>query len=185
MGRYQKLTRNIPWWSFGRETPASRIGRSLVPVGVFPRDPPQIPPEQASTFSMTDPGNEEYLMNIIGTAIQGGPGKLVTCGHVVEALIKTQKRSYMLSRIFREDTVICVPFPINYDHAINYVDPRTDALNPIVDLAVMIMPVKSTKERPYEAPSVKWGDSTKVGVGDQVIVGGYPHGKDICGSSSK
>lgn len=179
MGKYQDLTKNIPWWSFGRETSASRIGRSLVPVGVFPRDPPPIPPEEASTFSLTDPSNEDYLMNIIGTAIQGGPGKLVTCGHVVEALVKTQKRGYILSRIFRENTVICTPFRITYYHAIKYVDPRTDALNPIVDLAALIIPAKSTKERPYEAPSVKWGDSTKLGVGDQVVVGGYPYGKEM------
>jgi S1-C subfamily serine protease len=32
---------------------------------------------------------------------------------------------------------------------------------------------------PYETPPVEWGDSTQLGIGDRIMVGGYPLGTDM------
>jgi hypothetical protein len=172
-------TKDIPWTSFGRETPASRVGQSLVPVGTYPFELAPSISESTPAVDVTAPGSEGFLMNIIGTAIQAGDGKLVTCTHVVEALFKSEQKlsHYILSRIFRGSTVFAVPYPIQV--SIPYIDIRTSKPNPKVDLAALICPVVSTEEVPYEIPDVRWGDSTRLGVGDPVIVGGYPHGKKM------
>ena len=39
-----------------------------------------------------NPDIDKYLMNIVGTSIQAGKGKLVTCGHVVEAIVDQKAR---------------------------------------------------------------------------------------------
>lgn len=70
-----------------------------------------------------------------------------------------------------------VPYPI--PHALRYVDPRTDQVNPGVDLAVLLVPAKSTMAVPYEVPKIRWGNSTRVGVGDTVVIAGYPLGTDM------
>jgi len=62
---------------------------------------------------------------------------------------------------------------------IPYRDPRTNEENHGVDLSVIILPVRRTAEHPYDVPEVKWGDSAQLGVGDQVILGGYPYGKQM------
>ncbi len=31
----------------------------------------------------------------------------------------------------------------------------------------------------YDVPVIRWGDSTSLGVGHQVVVGGYPYGTDL------
>lgn len=181
MGKYQDLTNHIPWHSLGRDTVAARVGNSIVPVGVLPYETrgPMDQLDSTNTFSINDSFYEEYLMNIIGTAIQGGKGKLVTCGHVVEALVKNKNQGYILATIRKGNLIAFVPYRIDYSHAIGYVDPRTDSINPNVDLAVLIIPAKSTPNVPYEMSPVRWGDSTKLGVGDQVAVGGFPLGKDM------
>jgi S1-C subfamily serine protease len=84
---------------------------------------------------------------------------------------------YILARAFREDTVLAVPYAIQA--SIWYMDIRTNKSNRDVDLAAMIVPAKSTPDAPYEVPPVKWGDSRRLGVGDSVIVGGYPYGKQM------
>jgi hypothetical protein len=165
--------------AFGRVTAAARVGRSLVPVGVYPFD---LPPYSESTprVDATAPGNEQYLMNIVGTAMQAGDGKLITCAHVTEGLLTQHQKSrhYMLARLFREGAVLFVPYPIEI--SIPFIDDQTGKPNPKVDAAVIISSAKSTAELPYEVPNIKWGDSTKLGVGDAVIVGGYPYGEQMC-----
>lgn len=116
-------------------------------------------------------------MNIVGTAIQAGDGKLGTCAHVVKAVNEQKARGYILSRLFREGLFVYAPYPIQF--AMEYVDPRTKKENKNVDLSLLIVPVKSTKELPYEVPNVEWGDSSQLGVGDSVIVGGYPYGTEM------
>jgi hypothetical protein len=155
----QDKTKDIPWTSFGRETPAARVGRSLVPVGVYSFDLPPFNPAGAPVVNLTTPRNEDYLMNIVGTAIQAGDGKLVTCAHVDQALLNSQKKTkhYILARIHRKETVQVVPYPIPV--SIPYFDIRTDKPNPEVDLAVLLVPAKSIERLPYEVPSVRWGDS--------------------------
>ena len=32
---------------------------------------------------------------------------------------------------------------------------------------------------PYMVPNINWGDSTKLGIGDRVVIGGYALGKDM------
>lgn len=179
MGSYQKITKKIPWNSFGKKTVASRVGLSVVPVGILPFQPikPPYPNGFPPLIHMDDSNIEKYLMNIVGTAIQAGNGKLVTCAHVVEGLIEQKGQGYILARIIRAGTIAYIPYPIQC--SLRYVDPRTDAVNLNVDLATLIVSAKSTKEIPYETPNVSWGDSSKLGVGDQVIIGGYPCGKEM------
>jgi S1-C subfamily serine protease len=177
LGKYQDLTKNIPWKSFGKDSSTSKVGLSLVPVGILPFKPLPTHPNVLPAIHFNDPDAEKYLMNIVGTAIQACDGKLVTCAHVIEALIEQKSRGYILSRIMRDGTIIYIPYPIQY--ALRYVDPRTDKVNLNVDMAVLIVLAKSTKEIPYGPPNVCWGDSSKLGVGDQVIIGGYPLGKEM------
>ncbi|MBI5583372.1 MAG: trypsin-like peptidase domain-containing protein, partial [Deltaproteobacteria bacterium] len=126
---------------------------------------------------MRQNGAEQYLMNIVGTAIQAGNGKLVTCRHVVEAILDQGANGYILSRIMRDGTIAYVPYPIV--KALRYVDPRTDAVNGEVDLSVLLVPAKSTEHAPYETPTVSWGDSSGLGVGESILVCGYPHGTEM------
>ena len=167
MGKYQEITKSIPWSNLGRETVASMVGRSIIPVGILPFQPVPIKDDKMPAISQQEPGYEQYLMNIVGTAIQAGNGKLVTCKHVVEALFAQSGRGYVLSRIVRKGTVTYVPYQIV--KALRYIDPRTDAVNDEVDLCVLIVPAKNTENIPYETPSVEWGDSSELGVGDQVV----------------
>lgn len=58
-------------------------------------------------------------------------------------------------------------------------DIRTNQVNNKVDLAVLLCAAKSTRELPYQALIARWGDSTRLGVGDEVLIGGYPYGKEM------
>jgi len=170
---------DIPWTSFGRETPISKVGRSLFPVGIFAFDLAPSIDENTPFVDTTTPEGEAYLMNIVGTAFQAGENKLVTCTHVIKELFKVEEKRphYILGRIFRGNTVLATPYSIKI--SIPFIDDRTKQPNPKVDLAILYCPVRSTPERPYEAPPVTWGDSTALGVGDSVIVGGYPYGTEM------
>lgn len=161
----------------GKETTSSLVGKSIVPVGLLPFEPIPYDGDAIPAISMRDRGAEQYLMNIVGTAIQAGKGKLVTCTHVVEALFQRNAKGYILSRIFRNNTIEYVPYPIV--KALRYVDPRTNKVNAGVDLTVLIVPAKTTERIPYAIPSVSWGDSGELGVGDHVFVCGYPHGTEM------
>ncbi len=175
------MTKNpdIPWTSFGRESPISKVGRSLVPVGLYPFDLAPSINENTPFINLTDQKGEDYLMNIVGTAFQVAKNKLVTCEHVVNALfeVERKRRHYILARIFRGNTVLTIPYSIKI--SVPFIDDRTHKPNPKVDLAVLYCPVRSTPELPYETPAVTWGDSASVGVGDSVIVGGYPYGNEM------
>ena len=177
MGKYQDLTKNLPWGSFGKDSVTSKVGLSLVAVGILPFKPLPPQPDALPVIHCSHPDAEKYLINIVGTAIQAKGGKLVTCAHVVGALIEQKSRGYILSRIMRDGTITYIPYPIQF--ALRYVDPRTDKVNLNVDLAVLIVSAKSTKLIPYGPHNVRWGDSKKLRVGDQVVIGGYPLGKEM------
>ncbi|TVM03363.1 MAG: serine protease [Candidatus Brocadia sp. WS118] len=177
MGKYQDITKNLPWKSFGKETITSQVGRSIVPVGILPFDPQPITTDYLPAISLNEQNAEQFLMNIVGTAIQAGNGKLVTCAHVVEALLEQKKNGYILARVYRDNTVVYISYPIQ--KALHFVDPRTNQVNKKIDLAVLICAAKSTEKIPYETPNVAWGDSGQVGVGDQVIIGGFPYGEQM------
>lgn len=177
MDKYKELTKDIPWNSAGKETVISKVGRSLIPVGIYPFELNPFDENNLRVKTNEDLDIEQYLMNIVGTAVQAGAGKLFTCCHVVEAVQRRKSQGYILARLLREGTVAYIPYPIQT--ALKYIDPRTQKVNKDIDLSVIIVPAKSTKEVPYEVPNIEWGDSTQLGVGDQVIVGGYPHGTEM------
>ncbi|HEY6215507.1 MAG TPA: trypsin-like peptidase domain-containing protein [Pyrinomonadaceae bacterium] len=176
--KQRKIAEKIPWASLGRETVASKVGRSLVPVGLLPFEPKAWTPNMP-TMPVQHPDMEKYLMNIVGTAIQSDRGKLITCAHVVEGLKQLQPTGYfyILSRFMRQGNIVLMPYRVEL--VVNYYfDPRIGGANKAVDLA-MLLSVPNTDVLPYETPNVKFGDSSKLGVGDPVIIGGYPHGKEM------
>jgi hypothetical protein len=174
MNRYKEATKDIPWASAGRETVASRLGRSLLPIGVLPFTPPPAGESATSFVDNRTAGFEQFLMEIHGTAMQVAYGKLVTCAHVIQSISKTGQQGYYLARLFRGNTVVLTH--VKYQAAFRFVDPRTEKVNQNVDIAAILAAVKERPELPYEVPYIKWGDSTKLGVGDRVMVGGYPLG---------
>lgn len=177
MADYLESAKTIPWKSLGRDTIASRLGRSLVPVGVMPFQPLPYDPKGTPHISSDHPDMEKFLMHIIGTAIQADKGKLVTCLHVADAINKQPRNGYLFVRLIRDNYVKYTPYPL--EMSLKYVDPRTNKVNENVDLAVILSSAKNTPQLPYEVPPVEWGDSANIGVGDPVVVGGYPHGTDM------
>jgi len=176
MDTYKELSQKIPWTSFGRETVISRVAQSILPVGFLPYVP--LPYSETSPLLYFDgPEPENYMMHIVGTAIQAGDGKLVTCTHVVDALKTQPDNSYLIARMYDGTRVLCQPYRI--PSVVPYYDPRTSQPNATVDLSVLIVPVQRTEAYPYDVPIVEWADSSQVGVGDPVIVGGYPLGRDM------
>jgi hypothetical protein len=177
MADYTKCERRIPWASVGRKSIAHMVGRSLVPVGVLPFQPVGVAGPASPMISQDHPEWEKFLMHIVGTAIHGGDHRFVTCLHVMKALGKLQRSGYFLSRLIRGNDVTYIHYRI--EQALKYVDPRSNQVNADVDLAVFISSAFSTPEIPFDIPVVKWGDSTKLGAGDSVLVGGYPYGTDM------
>lgn len=178
MSTYTRQTRDTPWASLGRKTVLYRAGRSLVPVGHMPYEPqaPPSPGQPLPRISSSYPDFEKYLIEIVGTAIQVGEGKLATCAHVIDAVNGDAKQGYLLTRSWDGDTYTFIVWP--FDRALLYIDPRSDKVNPDVDLAAI--PVAYPDHPPhYDVPIARWGDSTKLGVGDSVVVGGYPYGTDL------
>lgn len=176
MDKYKELGKKIPWTSFGRETVISRVSHSILPVGFLPFVPLPYSKESAKRYVETT-RPEDFMMHIVGTAIQVGDGKLVTCAHVVDELKTQPNNSYLLARTYSGINVLMQPYPI--PSIVPYYDPRTNQPNPSVDLSVLVVPVQRTKEHPYNVPNVEWADSSRIGIGDRVIVGGYPLGRDM------
>jgi hypothetical protein len=131
------------------------------------------------TLSMPiqDPAHEDWVMDIQGTAFQVGEGKLLTCRHVCEALQVQQRRAYYYATTRLGEREAQRPYPVAMQF--NFIDPRTDAGNPLVDAGMIISPAKDTPEAPYLVPPVTWGDSTRLGIGDRVVIGGFPLGRDM------
>ena len=175
--RYRKQAADIPWSSLGRETVSSRLGRSLLPIGTLPYDAKPHDPASPRTIASDEEGFENYLMNIAGTAIQAGDGKLITCGHVIDAVIERKRKGYVLARAFQGNTVINTVRP--FENAFRYIDPRSNLVNKAVDLAIIPFAAVNTPTHPYDVPTVEWGKSSELGVGDEVMVGGYPYGTDL------
>ncbi|MFV2073117.1 MAG: serine protease [Thermoanaerobaculales bacterium] len=173
---YNEMDLDIPWSSMGPDTRISRTGRSIVPIGFFPHEPPPIQAEPKPTIKTTqDSDFADYVMEIMGTAIQGEDGKFVTCAHVIQAIHDAGGNPAIFAPLFREPVVLFMPFKVQAEFP--FVDPRSGSINGNVDLAGLIVAAKSTPEFPYEVPPANWGDSSKVGIGHPVVIGGYPHGK--------
>jgi hypothetical protein len=166
----------IPWMSFGRPTPVSALARSVLPVGNFPTR--LRPRDDGILVALGEPGYEQYLMDIQGTAFQVGQGKLLTCWHVCEALHIKEGCAYLQSTVQREDGIWLKGYwPIVTQFS--FIDPRSKSGNRDVDIGMIICPAKGDEAIPYDVPPVIWGDSTQLGVGDRVLIGGYPLGKDM------
>jgi S1-C subfamily serine protease len=77
----------------------------------------------------------------------------------------------------KDDDIFFMPYPVPV--AMGYIDPRTNSSNTNVDLALLIVPAKSTPQIPYQVPVARWGDSGRLGVGDEIVIGGFPFGKSM------
>lgn len=104
-------------------------------------------------------------------------GKLVTCAHVIESINSTQRDGYLLVRSRRGNTVVLSH--VKYRKVLRYVDPRTEKVNRNLDVAAVLVVVKDRPELPYDVPYIRWGDSRNLGVGDRLMVGGYPLGTSL------
>ena len=163
----------------GRPSIASEVGRSLVPIGIFDSSLP-VPKHGGSSkeVSNRDADFEQYLLNIVGTAIRTGTGKLVTCLHVVQAIVDEESKGYALvSRTLpgnRISHTACA-----FGSALRYVRPRHRRGDPGVDMAVIPFVPRDRHGSVIDTQSIVWGDSTRLGVGDRVLVGGFPYGTDL------
>lgn len=180
MDELRRQFERIPWASFGRRSPVSDVARSILPVGNFPS---QLPPSNAATsVRLGDPDYEKFLMEIVGTAFQAGKGKLLTCWHVCEALHVREGRAYLQSTCEREGVWHKSYWPIQ--SKLSFIDPRLGRGNASVDVGVICCAPSPSPQQSYDVPLVQWGDSTDLGVGDQVLIGGYPLGTDMFLSTS-
>lgn len=171
----KEILDRVPWGSRGRVTPISRLSKSIVPVG----NKAGIPKGDLSLhLAIQDPRHESSVLDIQGTAFQAGPGKLLTCWHVIQQLRVEEREAYLLANSKLGDTEAHRPYP--FAAIMKYYDMRfEDGGQGIVDAGVLICPASENPEAPYDVPVIKWGDSTKVGVGDRVLIGGFPLGNTM------
>jgi hypothetical protein len=176
MDKLREQFSKIPWASFGRQTPISELARSVLPVGNFPA---RMPSRDAGLMvALGEPDYEKYLMDIQGTAFQVGRGKLITCWHVCEALHVKEGHAYIQTTSQREDGAWLKGYwPI--ETQFSFIDPRTKKGNAGVDIGLLVCSAVGDDTIPYDVPPVTWRDSTQLGVGDRVLIGGYPLGRDM------
>ena len=179
--QYDEFANIIPCASLGRPSVVSRVGASLLPIGVY--DPNLAVWKYEGTpreVTSRHEDFEKYILNIVGTAIRSGTGKLVTCLHVVDEIIRKNLRSYALvSRMQSRNTIVHTSCAFDATRAIKYVRPGQRKGNAEVDLSVVPFVPRDRRGNVIATPPIVWGDSTKLGVGDRVIIGGYPYGADL------
>ena len=179
--QYDEFANIIPWASMGRSSIVSEVGRSLLPIGVYD---PSLPVWQyegtSKEITNKDTEFEKYLLNIVGTAIKTGTGKLVTCLHVVDDIIDRNLRGYALvSRKMGPNTIRHTACSFDSSQALKYVRPGQRKGDGGVDLSVIPFVPRDRDDHVIDTPSIVWGDSTKLGVGDRMLIGGYPYGTDL------
>ncbi len=177
--QYDEFSKIIPWASMGRSSIASQVGQSLLPIGIY--DPSlSIWKYEGSSKRITnkDKDFEKYIINIIGTAIRTGTGKLVTCLHVVNNIVERGLKGYALvTHTLSKNMISHTSCP--FDSALKYVRLGQRKGDAGVDLAVIPFIPRGSDGSFLDVPSITWGDSTKLGVGDRILVGGYPYGTDL------
>ena len=178
---YAEVARRIPWASRGRASIAAQVGMGLYPIGRLPFEPRVLKRGDVLGISREHPDFEKYLMQIVGTTIQAGPGKLVTCMHVIKLLLSKENRiqGNVLAALEIPSAKGITYVPYKVDAAVGYKDPRTERANDAVDLAVLFWAPRSTDDFPIEVPTLRWKDSSGLGVGDRVVIGGYPLGTTL------
>ena len=164
---------NIPWESKGKLTHASRVGASLVPIGVLPRNAKEL--VTAKWLAGEEAEARKYILRILGSAIQLRTGNLLTPRLMLDEARRTGSTVYVLIVAPYQGRVLNAAVPVV--HFMPYVDPRTNAMNTEVDAMLTILP--SLKNVDFERSHITWGDSRELGVGDAVMVAGYPMGSDL------
>ena len=179
--KYDEFGTIIPWASMGQSSVVSEVGRSLLPIGIYDPSLPVWQYEGSSKeITNRDADFEKYLLNIVGTAIQTGTGKLVTCLHVIDDIAKRNSKGYALvSRTLSENTISHTACPFDSSRAIKYVRPGQKKWDAGVDLAVIPFVPRDRHGNVIDTPSIVWGDSTELAVGKRVLIGGYPYGTDL------
>ena len=177
--QYEDFADMIPWASMGQPSIASMVSRCLLPIGIFDSNLPISKYESFSKeVSSRDADFEKYLLNIVGTAILTGTGKLVTCLHVVVSIIDQKAKGYALvKRTLSKNTIAHTACA--FDSAVQYVRPGQKRGDSGVDLAVIPFVPRDRHGSIIGTQSIVWGDSTKLGVGDRVLLGGFPYGTEL------
>lgn len=130
------------------------------------------------TVALGDADYESFLMDIQGTAMQVGRGKLLTCWHVCQALKVKEGLAYIQSTTQRSDGAWVKGYwPI--ENQFSFIDPRLSAGNSDVDIGMIICTAEGDASIPYDVPNITWGNSSQLGVGDRVLIGGYPLGREM------
>lgn len=112
---------------------------------------------------------------IVGTGFQAGVGKIATCAHVVQAL--TPHPTYGEARIITIDkkTRYIRFWAIN--HALGkYVDASKNIDETIDCGFILTLPKEGGG---YPAVPVRWGDSDKIAIGEEVGICGFPMGDQL------
>ena len=179
--KYDEIGRIIPWSSMGRPNVVQQVGNCLLPIGVFD---PSLPDWQdggtTKLISSRDADWEKYLMNIVGTSILTGTGKLATCLHVVDAIIQRNWKGYVLVPIKESpNTIVHTANQFDASNSIKYVRPGQRRFDSGVDLSVIPFIPRDDHGQVVDSQSIGWGDSTQLGIGDRVLIGGYPFGTDL------
>lgn len=163
----------------GQPSIASTVSRCLLPIGIFDSNLPISEYEGSSKeVSSRDADFEKYLLNIVGTAILTGTGKLVTCLHVVESIIDQKAKGYALvKRTLSKNTIAHTA--CSFGSALKYVRQGKRRGDSEVDLAVIPFVPRDRHGNVIDTQSIVWGDSTKLSVGDRVLLGGFPYGTEL------
>ena len=164
----------VPWASRGRRTAISDLASSVVPIGTSEN---VIKGDLDSYVELQSEDHESKMLEILGTAFQAAPGKLLTCWHVVEELHANLDNTFFLAWTELHGVPGIRPYPLAA--VMRYYDIRFDDGGPGIDCGLLICPPARQHEAPYLVPPISWADSTNVGVGDRVLIGGYPLGKEI------
>ena len=172
--QYEDFADMIPWASMGQPSIASKVGQCLLPIGIFDSSLPISKYEGSSKeVSSRDADFEKYLLNIVGTAILTGTGKLVTCLHVVESIVHQKAKGYALvKRTLSKNTI--AQTACAFGSAFKYVRPGKKRGDSGVDLAVIPFVPRDRHGNIIDTQSIVWGNSAKLGVGDRVLLGGFP-----------
>ena len=157
--QYDEFASIIPWASLGRPSVVSQVGASLIPIGVY--DPNLAVWGHERTPREVSSGHddfEKYIINIVGTAIRSGTGKLVTCLHVVDEIIRKNLRSYALVLSMQSgNTIVHTSCAFDPTRAIKYVRPGQRKGNAEVDLSVVPFVPRDRNGNVIATPSVVWG----------------------------
>lgn len=165
----------IPWKSSGRRTHASRVAESLIPIGVLPRDSIDLAGIAVKRLYPEEAELRKFVLRILGSAIQLPNGNLLTPRVILDQARRQGSTVFVLLVCHDGERTINAAVPVV--HFLPYIDPRSGKTNTEVDAMLTMLP--GDPQVPFQASPIHWGDSTELGVGDSVMVAGYPMGSDL------